>query len=146
MKPRGAIITYRSPRRRFTGRDLQCRNCGMRAISNQQGAMDGPGSACRTFAVSTLGSLIVALATGACVAFATGASATAGSDSIELLNNTNPSGAAIALDRTTQDRQPSGNPLWAIPLRALTVTRDRPIFSPSRRPPAAAVIAAPAPP
>ena len=29
----------------------------------------------------------------------------------------------------------SGNPLWAIPLAQLSATRDRPIFSPSRRPP-----------
>src|SRR5579871_6921448 len=29
----------------------------------------------------------------------------------------------------------SANPLWAIPLKQLSVTRDRPIFSPSRRPP-----------
>lgn len=29
----------------------------------------------------------------------------------------------------------SGNPLWAIPLKDLNVTRERPIFSPSRRPP-----------
>jgi hypothetical protein len=29
----------------------------------------------------------------------------------------------------------SGNPLWAIPLASLTATRQRPIFSPSRRPP-----------
>jgi general secretion pathway protein N len=33
------------------------------------------------------------------------------------------------------DRAISGNPLWAIPLKQLTNTRDRPIFSPSRRPP-----------
>jgi hypothetical protein len=31
------------------------------------------------------------------------------------------------------------NPLWAIPLKQLTVTRERPIFSPSRRPPPPAV-------
>jgi general secretion pathway protein N len=31
--------------------------------------------------------------------------------------------------------QASGNPLWAIPLRQLTETRLRPLFSPSRRPP-----------
>ena len=30
---------------------------------------------------------------------------------------------------------PSGNPLWAIPLRQLTATRERPLFAPSRRPP-----------
>lgn len=31
--------------------------------------------------------------------------------------------------------QPSGNPLWALPLKQLSNTRERPIFSPSRRPP-----------
>ena len=31
---------------------------------------------------------------------------------------------------------PTGNPLWTIPLSQLAVTRDRPVFSPSRRPPA----------
>ncbi|WP_456776803.1 hypothetical protein [Bradyrhizobium sp. USDA 4369] len=31
----------------------------------------------------------------------------------------------------------SGNPLWAIPLAQLSETRERPIFSPSRRPPPA---------
>jgi hypothetical protein len=34
---------------------------------------------------------------------------------------------------------PSGNPLWGIPLKQLSATRDRPIFSPSRRPPPPAV-------
>lgn len=29
-----------------------------------------------------------------------------------------------------------GNPLWSIPLSSLTATRDRPLFAPSRRPPA----------
>ena len=33
----------------------------------------------------------------------------------------------------------SANPLWGIPLKALTNTRDRPVFSPSRRPPPASV-------
>jgi general secretion pathway protein N len=44
---------------------------------------------------------------------------------------------------------PSGNPLWTIPLKELTMTQERPIFSPSRRPPppppAAPVYVAPAP-
>jgi general secretion pathway protein N len=31
---------------------------------------------------------------------------------------------------------PVGNPVWAVPLSQLSATRDRPIFSPSRRPPA----------
>jgi general secretion pathway protein N len=38
---------------------------------------------------------------------------------------------------------PSGNPLWAVPLKQLSATRERPIFSPSRRPPQTAVAAAP---
>jgi general secretion pathway protein N len=42
-----------------------------------------------------------------------------------------------------RERPPTGNPLWAVPLRTLSVTRERPIFSPSRRPPPPAVIAAP---
>jgi general secretion pathway protein N len=37
---------------------------------------------------------------------------------------------------TNATRPPSGgNPLWQIPLTSLSATRDRPIFSPSRRPP-----------
>ena len=39
----------------------------------------------------------------------------------------------------------SANPLWAIPLTALSGTRDRPIFSSSRRPPAPAVAPAAVP-
>ena len=38
---------------------------------------------------------------------------------------------------------PSGNPLWAIPLKELSATRERPIFSPSRRAPAPAVATTP---
>jgi hypothetical protein len=36
------------------------------------------------------------------------------------------------------------NPLWAVPLKQLSNTRERPIFSPSRRPPASAVVGPPA--
>ena len=43
-------------------------------------------------------------------------------------------------------RAPVGNPLWAIPLKSLSATRERPLFSPSRRPPAPKVIATPASP
>jgi hypothetical protein len=42
------------------------------------------------------------------------------------------------------ERTLSANPLWAIPLAQLSATRERPIFSPSRRPPPAAVAAEPA--
>jgi hypothetical protein len=34
---------------------------------------------------------------------------------------------------------PTGNPLWAVPLSSLTATRERPLFTPSRRAPAPAV-------
>jgi hypothetical protein len=40
------------------------------------------------------------------------------------------------------DRLPPANPLWAIPLNALSATRERPIFLPSRRPPAPEVATA----
>jgi hypothetical protein len=43
------------------------------------------------------------------------------------------------------ERALSANPLWAIPLSQLPITRDRPIFSPSRRPPPLAVAPAAAP-
>ena len=36
------------------------------------------------------------------------------------------------------------NPLWAVPLSALTATRTRPLFTPSRRPPAPGVASIPA--
>jgi general secretion pathway protein N len=35
----------------------------------------------------------------------------------------------------------SANPLWAMPLGSLTATRQRPLFSPSRRPPAPPAVA-----
>jgi general secretion pathway protein N len=56
---------------------------------------------------------------------------------------------APASDRSAAGSVPTGNPLWAIPLKQLSETRDRPIFTPSRRPPPPTVIApyiAPVPP
>jgi general secretion pathway protein N len=43
--------------------------------------------------------------------------------------------------RPPQDRPQSANPLWEIPLATLAATRDRPVFSPSRRPVPPAVTA-----
>jgi general secretion pathway protein N len=40
-------------------------------------------------------------------------------------------------------REPRGNPLWAIPLSTLSATRERPLFLPSRRPPAPPAVAGP---
>ncbi|MCA6123845.1 hypothetical protein J6500_18355 [Bradyrhizobium sp. WSM 1704] len=37
----------------------------------------------------------------------------------------------------------SDNPLWGIPLKTLSNTRDRPVFSPSRRPPPPEIVAEP---
>ena len=48
------------------------------------------------------------------------------------------------VSQATQPLQtPAGNPLWAVPLSALAVTRERPLFSASRRPPPLPVAARP---
>jgi general secretion pathway protein N len=65
--------------------------------------------------------------------------------------DTKPNAGIIDIERTPErpavppgaEPVASGNPLWAIPLRELSATRERPIFSPSRRPPPPAVAAAP---
>jgi hypothetical protein len=58
--------------------------------------------------------------------------------------NTPPLGTEpVAPGSAGTDFPTSGNPLWAIPLDSLSATRQRPIFLPSRRPPAPAVAAAP---
>ena len=52
---------------------------------------------------------------------------------------------AVAATPAPAPAAPPGNPLWGIPLRALSATRERPLFSPSRRPPAPVIAVAPAP-
>jgi general secretion pathway protein N len=42
-------------------------------------------------------------------------------------------------ENTEKPMDPTGNPLWAVPLSSLTATRERPLFTPSRRAPAPAV-------
>src|ERR1700730_21358 len=42
-----------------------------------------------------------------------------------------------------QQPPPGGNPLWGIPVSSLSATRERPIFSVSRRPPAPPVAVQP---
>ena len=54
-----------------------------------------------------------------------------------------PAISASATAAPSQERALSGNPVWAIPLTALSRTRERPIFSSSRRPPAPAVAPSP---
>ena len=51
----------------------------------------------------------------------------------------------VAAPQASPERAQSANPLWGIPLTQLPVTRDRPIFSPSRRPPPAVVVTDPVP-
>jgi general secretion pathway protein N len=48
---------------------------------------------------------------------------------------TNSSVAAPAPAPRIAEKTQSGNPLWAIPVRRLSATRERPLFAPSRRPP-----------
>jgi general secretion pathway protein N len=59
-------------------------------------------------------------------------------------------GLAAPSATSTAESVPSGNPLWTIPLTSLAATRERPLFSPSRRPPPPPVVvakaAAPPPP
>jgi len=62
-----------------------------------------------------------------------------------------PPPAATTLVPSSEPAPTSANPLWAIPLSALRATRERPLFSASRRPPPpavapVAVVRAPPPP
>jgi hypothetical protein len=60
-----------------------------------------------------------------------------------------PANSAVSRQAQPAERALSPNPLWAIPLATLETTRERPVFSPSRRPPPAVdipVAAAPPPP
>jgi hypothetical protein len=64
----------------------------------------------------------------------------------DVVETTRPPPSPSTQDRPVVQVQqaPSPNPLWAIPIKQLSATRDRPIFSPSRRPPPAAVVGPPA--
>jgi general secretion pathway protein N len=50
-----------------------------------------------------------------------------------------------ARDNAVANESEAGNPLWGIPLRSMQEARERPLFSPSRRPPQPAINAAPPP-
>jgi len=60
---------------------------------------------------------------------------------VDLEKSTNSSILNIATDRvappitTAPAQAPRGNLLWGVPLQSLAATRERPLFSPSRRPP-----------
>jgi len=58
-----------------------------------------------------------------------------------------PSAANSSADHTPASRSVGlGNPLWADPVSSFTATRERPVFSPSRRPPPVIALAAFSPP
>jgi general secretion pathway protein N len=48
---------------------------------------------------------------------------------------------AAPKDAVARQPAPGGNPLWGIPISALDATRERPVFSASRRPPMPPVVA-----
>jgi hypothetical protein len=52
-------------------------------------------------------------------------------------------GLSVPPGGVTAERAASANPLWTIPLGSLTATRERPLFSQSRRPPPRVVAAKP---
>lgn len=62
---------------------------------------------------------------------------------VTMPNTASQSRLAVRRDISSTDRAASGNPLWGISIEALHATRERPLFSPSRRPPAPAVISPP---
>jgi hypothetical protein len=77
-------------------------------------------------------------------------SAAAAGDEDTPTSFTKPAGEPGApRQRPAAQSAPNGNPLWSVPLRMLTATRDRPLFSPTRRAPPApvpVVAVSPAPP
>jgi hypothetical protein len=56
-----------------------------------------------------------------------------------------PAQPEVTVERPAAQRADGANPLWTVPLSALSRTRERPIFSASRRPPASAAAPAAAP-
>ncbi len=79
--------------------------------------------------------LVVSSAAGGASAVPTSPTDLVAADTAPGLLNFGDNRVAVA------NQAPAGNPLWAIPLKELSATRDRPIFSPSRRPPTPAVAA-----
>lgn len=83
------------------------------------------------------------LACASCAAWAVAATPPPGLETPEsALSPGNDPTADRPVVPIAREHAPTGNPLWGIPLRVLTATRERPLFSPSRRPPAPAAVAA----
>lgn len=88
---------------------------------------------------------------GAAAALGVGAAMAATSSRIAVLpdeiehvvNDTIDVGTLRPIAQPPSKAAPRGNPLWSVPLSALTATEERPIFSATRRPAPRAVAAAP---
>jgi general secretion pathway protein N len=88
---------------------------------------------CEMISRSTLRRLAGAFALAAAPSVATAIVQTPGTEGTSVRADLGPTPRIKSgeLDRAP----PTGNPLWAIALKDLNETRDRPIFTPSRRPP-----------
>jgi general secretion pathway protein N len=71
------------------------------------------------------------------------ASAVPDNGDLTVPNAASPAQLPAPIDVSSTDRAASGNPLWGISIETLHATRERPLFSPSRRPPAPPVVSAP---
>jgi general secretion pathway protein N len=99
----------------------------------------------RFYTVAVLAACLAAIATAP--QLASGATSPVSDDRIDNPIARGAIELAPALSRpspppVTRDSPVIGNPLWAVPLRELSATLERPIFSPSRRPPAPPAVAA----
>ena len=102
--------------------------------------------------VGRLKILALVLLSGGIAAISVSPELRAATSSTDILSDDRAAGAPDSVDvsavkplaapsREPVKALPAGNPLWAVPLSALPVTRERPIFSASRRPPPRAVVA-----
>ncbi|MGY8668359.1 hypothetical protein Q3C01_39150 [Bradyrhizobium sp. UFLA05-109] len=90
--------------------------------------------------------IIPALSTGAMMAATSSRIDMLPEDTVSNSTDTVDVGAMRPIAKPAQSASkpvPRGNPLWAVPLSALTATEERPIFSATRRPPPRAVAASP---
>ena len=101
--------------------------------------------------VGRLKILALVLLSGGMVAIGLSPELRAATSSTDILSDDRPGGVPDSVDvgavkplaKPSREpaRTPTGNPLWSVPLSALSATQERPIFSASRRPPQRAVVA-----
>jgi general secretion pathway protein N len=101
--------------------------------------------------VGRLKILALVLLSGGMVAIGLSPELRAATSSTDILSDDRPGGVPdsvevgavkpLAKPSLEPARTPTGNPLWSVPLSALSATQERPIFSASRRRPQRAVVA-----